>query len=119
MQLSKAMVSKMTDDKDKLPTIEIDKVIHEPARLTIMSYLFVLESADFLFLLSQTKLTKGNLSSHLSKLEASGYVVIEKEFVEKIPRTMISLRSEGREALLRYRFHMREILNSLPGEELE
>ncbi len=111
------MVSDMSDEQDKLPTIEIDKVIHEPARLIIMSYLYVVESADFLFLLSQTKLTKGNLSSHLSKLEASGYVVIEKEFVNKVPRTMISLRSEGREALMRYRFHMREMLKSLPGEE--
>ncbi len=113
------MVSDMSEDKDKLPEIEIDKVIHEPARLKIMSYLYVVESADFLFLLSQTGLTKGNLSSHLSKLESIGYVLIEKEFIEKIPRTMISLRSEGREALLRYRYHMREMLKSLPGEELE
>ena len=59
----------------------IDKLIHEPARYLIMSHLYVLESADFLFLLTQTGLTKGNLSSHMGKLEKAGYVTMVKEFV--------------------------------------
>lgn len=92
---------------------EIDRVIHEPARLLIMAYLSVVESADFLFLMNQTNLTRGNLSSHLSKLEAAGYVEIKKEFVEKIPRTLLRLTEKGRQAFLQYRHNMQQVLNSL------
>ena len=67
------------------PLIAIDKIIHEPARLMLMAYLYVIESADFLFLERQTGLTRGNLSSHISKLERAGYVEVQKEFVNKIP----------------------------------
>ncbi len=92
---------------------EIDRVIHEPARLLILAYLSVVESADFLFLMNQTNLTRGNLSSHLSKLEAAGYIEIKKEFVEKIPRTLLRLTEKGRQAFLQYRHNMQQVLNSL------
>jgi DNA-binding MarR family transcriptional regulator len=95
------------------PLAEIDRVIHEPARLLILAYLSVVESADFLFLMNQTGLTRGNLSAHLSKLEAAGYVDIKKEFVEKIPRTLLSLTQQGREAFRQYRRNMRHVLESL------
>ena len=66
----------------------LDRVIHEPTRLMIMTQLYVVESADFLFLLNQLQMTPGNLSSHLSKLEDAGYVSIVKEFIERnMPRT--------------------------------
>lgn len=94
---------------------EIDKTIHEPARLLIMSVLFVIESADFLFLMNQTGLTRGNLSSHMSKLEAVGYVEIKKEFVDKIPRTLLSLTKEGKKAFKNYRKNMKQMFDSLPG----
>ncbi len=101
-------------DKENLqPLAEIDRVIHEPARLLILAYLSVVESADFLFLMNQTHLTRGNLSAHLSKLEATGYVEIKKEFVEKIPRTLLSLTEEGRKAFQEYRRSMRQVLDSL------
>jgi DNA-binding MarR family transcriptional regulator len=87
-------------------------VIHEPARLLIVAVLSVVESADFLFLMNQTKLTRGNLSSHLSKLEAAGYVEIKKEFVEKIPRTLLSLTEKGRKAFVEYRRYMQQVLDS-------
>lgn len=93
--------------------VEIDRVIHEPARLLILAYLWVVESADFLFLMNQTNLTRGNLSSHLSKLEAAGYIEIKKEFVEKIPRTLLRLTEKGRQAFLQYRRNMQQVLNSL------
>jgi DNA-binding MarR family transcriptional regulator len=100
-------------DKDNLqPLAEIDRVIHEPARLLIVAVLSVVESADFLFLMNQTKLTRGNLSSHLSKLEAAGYVEIKKEFVEKIPRTLLSLTEKGRKAFVEYRRYMQQVLDS-------
>ena len=93
---------------------EIDRIIHEPARLLIMAYLFVVESADFLFLERQTGLTRGNLSSHLTKLEDAGYVEINKEFVEKIPRTLLKLTKSGRQAFNAYRNNMRHVLDELP-----
>ena len=90
--------------------MDIDKDIHEPARLMILSYLFVLESADFVFLRGQTGLTWGNLSSHITKLEEKGFVTTKKEFVRKKPRTMVELTEEGRNAFLHYREVMRKIL---------
>ncbi|MBN2414318.1 transcriptional regulator [bacterium] len=97
-----------------MPPLEIDKIIHEPARLLIIAYLYVVDGADFLFLMNQTGLTKGNLSSHLSKLEAAGYVAVSKEFVKKIPRTLLRLTDEGRESFRQYRENMKQVLDSLP-----
>ena len=96
------------------PIAAIDKLIHEPARLMIMAYLYVVESADFVFLVRQTGLTWGNLSAHLSKLEAAGYVAIEKEFVNKKPHTMLHLTNEGRTAFQAYRQSMKQVLDDLP-----
>jgi DNA-binding MarR family transcriptional regulator len=73
----------------------------------------VVESADFVFLMRQTGLTRGNLSSHLSKLEAAGYIEISKEFVDKIPRTLLRLTARGREALQRYRQQMTRMLSEI------
>lgn len=107
-------------DKDKTqshPLTDIDRVVHEPARFLILAYLFVVECADFLFLMNQTGLTRGNLSSHLTKLEAAGYVEINKEFVKKIPRTMLQMTKEGRRAFERYRQTMKQLLDTLPQTE--
>lgn len=88
----------------------IDRMIHEPARLMIMAYLYVVKSADFLFLMRQTGLTPGNLSSHTSKLETAGYVEIVKEFVDRKPHTMLRLTDAGRGAFQEYREQMMEVL---------
>lgn len=96
------------------PIADIDRTIHEPARLMILAYLYVVESADFLFLMRQTGLTGGNLSSHMSKLEAAGYIEIEKEFVGKKPHTMLRLTDEGRAAFREYRQSMKQVLDDLP-----
>ncbi|MFX0076289.1 MAG: winged helix-turn-helix domain-containing protein [Candidatus Hermodarchaeota archaeon] len=95
------------------PLTDIDKIIHEPARLMIMSYLYVVESADFVFLRNQTGLTDGNLSSHLAKLESSGYVDIEKKFKGKKPQTILKLSKQGREAFEVYRKKMEQVLTGL------
>jgi DNA-binding MarR family transcriptional regulator len=92
---------------------QIDRIVHEPARLLILAYLSVVESADFLFLMNQTNLTRGNLSSHLSKLESAGYVEIKKEFVDKIPRTLLRLTEQGKNAFNEYRRNMKQVLDSL------
>lgn len=90
--------------------IELDEIVHAPARLLIMATLSVVNSADFNFLLKQTELTRGNLSSHLSKLEHAGYVDIKKEFVNKIPRTLIRLSDKGFTAFEQYRKNMKQML---------
>jgi len=98
---------------DLQPIAGIDRLVHEPARLMILAVLCVVESADFLFLLRQTGLTRGNLSSHMSKLEAAGYIDIKKEFVGKIPRTLLRLTDKGREAFQTYRQSMIQVLEDL------
>jgi DNA-binding transcriptional ArsR family regulator len=93
------------------PIAEIDKLIHEPARLMILATLHAVESADFLFVERQTGLTRGNLSAHMSKLESAGYIKITKEFVDKIPRTLLQITDEGRTALLNYTHNMKQVLD--------
>ena len=108
------MTAAETGGDELRPIAEIDRLIHEPARLMIVAHLYVVESADFLFLMRQTGLTWGNLSSHLSKLEDAGYVEIEKEFVGKKPHTMLRLTDAGRTAFQDYRKRMKQVFDDLP-----
>jgi DNA-binding transcriptional ArsR family regulator len=82
---------------------DLDRLVHEPGRLAILSLLSAVEEADFLYLLNETGLTKGNLSSHLAKLETAGYVKIEKTYRGKIPMTICQLTPSGRTAFKQYR----------------
>jgi DNA-binding MarR family transcriptional regulator len=108
----------VTDNTDEVQEhmARIDKLIHEPSRYTLMAYLYVVEVADFLFLLHQTGMTWGNLSTHLSKLEAAGYVIIEKEFLGKKPHTTVRLTDRGRNAFEEYRGNMKRVLDNLPAK---
>lgn len=90
--------------------LELDRVVHEPARLKILAYLSAVKSADFVFLLSRTGLTYGNLSSHMTKLEEAGYIEVEKEIKDKRPHTMLSLTEKGRSAFEDYRQNMLDLL---------
>ena len=94
---------------------EVDRLVHEPARLMILMVLYTVERADFTFLLNATELTDGNLSSHLGKLEAAGYVEIEKGYAGKKPRTRLRLTAAGRGAVERYRGTMQKALKNLAG----
>jgi DNA-binding MarR family transcriptional regulator len=107
------MAATETGGTDIQPIAGIDRLVHEPARLMILTILYVIESADFLYLMRQTGLTRGNLSSHLSKLEAAGYVDVKKEFVDKIPRTLLRLTDTGRQAFQTYRQDMIQVLEDL------
>lgn len=102
----------MTADSATSP--EIDKLIHEPARLLMMAHLYVVEKADFTYLMRQTGLTWGNLSSHMSKLEEAGYIEVTKTFQDKRPNTMLALTELGRTAFQEYRQQMLGMLNSIP-----
>ena len=101
-------------NNDLQPLAGIDRLIHEPARLAIMTQLLVLERADFIYLMNETGLTRGNLSSHMSKLEEAGYLKVEKKFEGKTPRTLLSLTRAGRRALAVYRRQMQTVMESLP-----
>jgi DNA-binding MarR family transcriptional regulator len=89
---------------------DIDRVVHEPARLALTAILSVVESADFLYLQRETGLTKGNLSSHLAKLEEAGYVSIEKTYRGRIPLTLVRLTDAGLAAYKAYRARLKEFL---------
>ncbi|NOK63631.1 MAG: transcriptional regulator [Chloroflexi bacterium AL-W] len=90
----------MAIDEDNLQQVlNIERIVHEPVRLVVMVILFSVESADFLYLLRATGQTKGNISSHMTKLEMAGYVEVEKKFRGKVPMTLYTLTDEGHQAL--------------------
>ena len=95
---------------------EIDKLIHEPARLILMAHLYIVESGDFTYLMRQTDLSWGNLSSHMSKLEDAGYIEVIKEFKDKRPNTMLKLTPKGRRAFRDYRQQIMQVLENLPDD---
>lgn len=90
---------------------DLDRLIHEPARLLILTILSPVASADFLFLQRETGLTKGNLSAHLSRLEEAGYVKIEKTFKGKLPLTICKLTTVGKKALSQYRQQLQDFMD--------
>jgi DNA-binding MarR family transcriptional regulator len=93
---------------EKLRAINgLNRVIHEPGRLMIVAILSVAKECDFLYLLHETELNKGNLSSHLSRLEEAGYVGIEKTYRGKVPQTLLRLTRAGRAAFDEYREAMK------------
>ena len=89
---------------------DIDRVIHEPARLMLVALLAGVTKADFRWLQQESSLTKGNLSSHLARLEEAGYVEIEKTFRGKIPLTLVQLTGRGRQAFNGYKKQMNGLL---------
>ena len=107
----------MADPKtepDLHPLAKLDQVIHAPARLMVLTYLYVVESADYVFLKNITGLSWGNLASHLNKLEEAGYVTMKKGYKGKKPNTIIRLTKQGRTAFKEYKQHMQQLLDDLP-----
>jgi DNA-binding MarR family transcriptional regulator len=94
---------------------DLDRLIHEPARLMIAATLYLVREADFLYLQDQTDLTKGNLSSHLTRLEEAGYVEIEKTYRGKIPMTVCRLTKKGRASFRAYETALRGALFQPPS----
>jgi DNA-binding transcriptional ArsR family regulator len=91
------------------PFSALDPVIHQPIRLMIVTILASVAEADFTYLLRETGATKGNLSSHLARLESSGLVEIEKTFRGRTPLTLCRLTRRGRPRLLEYLDALREV----------
>lgn len=93
---------------------DVDRIIHEPSRLMIIAQLYVVESADFLFLQHQTGMTPGNLSAHISKLEAAGYIEVIKEYLDRKPHTALKLTKKGQIAFKEYTAQVKKFVNKLP-----
>ena len=92
---------------DQLATL--DKTIHEPARLAILTALSACRSAQFRYLMAVTGLTPGNLSMHLTKLEQKELIAIEKGFSGKYPATAVHLTDTGRQAIARHWQQLRDL----------
>ena len=92
---------------------ELDRVVHSPTRLKILMVLMSVEEADFTFISNAAEPTRGNLSANLSKLEEVGYVKIEKKFIERVPKTIVSITQIGEEALNRYSNLLGPVLDAL------
>jgi len=90
--------------------VDLDKLIHAPARLAIMTQLMVIDEADATWLQAQTGLSWGNLATHVRKLEEADYLVVSKEFAERKPRTVFRLTDMGRQAYQEYRRKILELL---------
>ena len=108
------MTNTIADKEELHPLADVDQVIHASARLMVLTYLYVIESADYVFLKNQTGLTWGNLSTHLNRLEQAGYIAIEKGYKGKKPHTMIRLTDQGRTAFREYKKSMQQVLDDLP-----
>jgi DNA-binding MarR family transcriptional regulator len=108
-------------DADQGPALDlqalagVERLVHEPGRLLVLACLSVVTRADFLYVMRETGLSQGNLSSHLAKLEAARYVSVEKTFAGKMPRTVLQLTDRGRDALRTYRDSLLGVLSKLPG----
>ena len=101
----------MTKTQSGLKAIlELDRTVHEPARLAILTVLAAAEEVAFLFLQRVTGLSKGNLSSHTQKLEAAGYLETVKAFQGRIPVTSFRITEDGRLALKAYHKQLRALL---------
>ena len=93
--------------------LDVDRIIHEPARLVILTILYALESADFLYLLRETGLGKGNLSSHLTRLEKAECISIEKTYRGKTPMTICRLTKAGMTAFEAYREQLKDVVDTM------
>ena len=101
-------------EPDLHPLADLDQVIHAPARLMVLTYLYVVDSADYVFLVNITGLSWGNLATHLGKLEEAGYIAIEKEKRGRKTYSMVHLTPHGREAFSAYRDQLQDVLSGLP-----
>ena len=96
-------------------SVKLNKVIHQKARLGIMSILMAAEEVEFNYLKSQLKLTDGNLSSHMALLEKHKLIKIKKRFVQKKPKTLCLLTETGHQAFNNYVNNLEAIIKNIPG----
>ena len=103
------------DTPEPAPALELDRLIHERIRLGIVSALAVNDHLSFNDLKKLLKTTDGNLSVHARKLEDAGYVICEKTFAGRTPRTEYRLNAAGRRAFEKYLDHMEALIRAMRG----
>jgi DNA-binding MarR family transcriptional regulator len=89
---------------------EVNKLIHAPIRLGIMTILNSASKVNFIYLREKLDVTDGNLSSHMEKLEKAGYVKVKKSFIDKKPNTIYSITEKGKKAFRGYLQHLEKII---------
>jgi DNA-binding MarR family transcriptional regulator len=104
------------NDPDFSEIAALDRLVHEPARLMVLASLYVVESADYTYLMRQADITWGNLSAHLSKLEDAGYIEVEKTYRGKRPYTLVRMSAQGRKSFQQYVQRMKGIMDYLDAE---
>ena len=87
----------------------INRIVHEPVRLAILKILSSAKEVDFKFLLTTLGLTKGNLATHINKLESANFVKVKKEFVGKIPHTSYRITKIGQREFDKYWQNLKEL----------
>lgn len=92
---------------------QIDDIVHGRVRLSILAFLSTAHRAEFTLLRKRLAISDGNLSLHLKKLEAAGYVVLEKDFANRRPRTTVALTEKGRESLTKYVEGIRALIKNI------
>lgn len=107
-------MSEQPPNSELHPLANLDQLIHAPARLMILTYLYVVESADYVFMMRLTGLTWGNLATHLNKLEEAGYVEVQKTFNGKKPQSFLRMTEQGRAAFKAYKSSLKQVLDDLP-----
>jgi DNA-binding MarR family transcriptional regulator len=93
--------------------MDVDKLIHEPSRLMILTILNSVQKADFIYLQRETGLTRGNLSVHLSKLSDAGYIEIQKTFNGKMPQTICQITDTGKAAFIKYTEYLKNVVSKI------
>ncbi|MDA9598943.1 transcriptional regulator [bacterium] len=101
-----------TDVEPAINIDDIDEIIHGRLRLGIMAYLSAVNPASFPELLAKTGSSNGNLSTHLSKLEAAGYINQEKGYQGRRPQTLVHFTAAGRKPWVLYLEAMKELLGN-------
>jgi DNA-binding transcriptional ArsR family regulator len=96
---------------------EVDKLLHEPSRLMILAILNSVEKADFVYLQRETGLTRGNLSTHLTRLNEADYIDIQKSFNGKIPQTICQITETGKAAFLKYSEYLKKVVNKIANNK--
>jgi len=100
-------------DEELKSLTDVDRLIHEPSRLMILTILISVEKADFVYIQHETGLTRGNLSVHLTKLSEAGYIEIQKMFNGKVPQTVCQITDTGKLAFLKYTDYLRKVVNKI------
>jgi DNA-binding transcriptional ArsR family regulator len=100
-------------NEDLKSLIDVDKLVHEPSRLMILTILISVEKADFVYLQRETGLTRGNLSVHLTKLSDAGYITIEKSFNGKVPQTICKISDVGKDAFRKYTEYLKKVVTKI------